>query len=593
MDAGPAALELSQSQGQGSAAGKSLDSHPMYPCAKLKLDQLFLQWLSLPDSQQLVSNLVEDAKQGKSLKGPSSSSFTTPLSPTTAHAIFSSTPPLSPQKCRSPCSPMSPTRRQSTSSALRRPPLARIPQFYFPSGTAPVSEDVRGLFHARVNALFDPHPAGLNLEQFSSVVQEVCQLPTILAHPWFERLVSGSSERLVSKAAFVEWWSSRQLVAAPATRRLWEVLRPDGKQHLTYADFRPLLQAVLQYHPGLEFLADTPEFQARYAETVIYRIFYTINRSGSGRMSYRELRRSDLLDALFALEREEDINRVPRYFSYEHFYVVYCKFWELDGDHDFSLERADLARYANCALTYQIVERIFEEAPRKFSSGVPGRMGYEDFVWFILSEEDKTTETAMEYWFRCADLDCDGVITPSEMWHFYEEQMKRLEGLSQEPVLFEDVLCQLHDMLQPAREGCYTLADVRRTRPQSSLLFNTLFNLHKFMAYENRDPFALRAEQLGEEGQVLSDWDRFARSEYLRLAVEEEPEDMQVDAADDMWGTAGSRGAAGGGKMLLEAGEPDEDDLVAGLGSAAGAAADFMAAGSDTNSGATAMDAAS
>jgi hypothetical protein len=132
----------------------------MYPCAKLKLDQLFLQWLSLPDSQQLVSiafwrqggqqcssalhgcrkgsscaglcklnphniisllaryhaavvgclaclahaavlpccaaalqvsNLVEDAKQGKSLKGPSSSSFTTPLSPTTAHAIFAST----------------------------------------------------------------------------------------------------------------------------------------------------------------------------------------------------------------------------------------------------------------------------------------------------------------------------------------------------------------------------------------------------------------------------------------------------------------------------------------------------------------------
>lgn len=57
-------------------------------------------------------------------------------------------------------------------------------------------------------------------------------------------------------------------------------------------------------------------------------------------------------------------------------------------------------------------------------------------------------------------------------------------------------------VVQPEREGCYTLADVRRTRPQSSLLFNTMFNLHKFMAFENRDPFALRAEQLGEEGQV-------------------------------------------------------------------------------------------
>lgn len=31
-------------------------------------------------------------------------------------------------------------------------------------------------------------------------------------------------------------------------------------------------------------------------------------------MTFRELRRSDLLDALFALEREEDINRVSRYF---------------------------------------------------------------------------------------------------------------------------------------------------------------------------------------------------------------------------------------------------------------------------------------
>lgn len=99
--------------------------------------------------------------------------------------------------------------------------------------------------------------------------------------------------------------------------------------------------------------------------------------------------------------------------------------------------------------TPQVVDRIFEQAPRRFSPDLPpGKMGYEDFVWFILSEEDKTSDTALEYWFRCVDLDCSGVITPSKMWHFYEEQMKRLEATGQEPVLFEDVLCQLHDMLQ-------------------------------------------------------------------------------------------------------------------------------------------------
>lgn len=275
------------------------------------------------------------------------------------------------------------------------------------------------------------------------------------------------------------------------------------------------------------------------------------------------------------------------------------------------------------------------------------------YAYLLAASADRVViPCALLLMFRCADLDCDGVITPSEMWHFYEEQMKRLEGLSQEPVLFEDVLCQLHDMLQPAREGCYTLADVKRTRPQSSLLFNTMFNLHKFMAYENRDPFALRAEQLGEEGQVLSDWDRFARGEYLRLAVEEEPEDMQVgntaaaadsmhdqaargrqwphppssnmfhkrpqtvelrqhllviksatmcscgltahlymvvlqvDATEEMWGSGRT---AAGSKMLLE--DAEEDDLVVGLGAAAGAAAEFM--GSADAGGATAMDAAS
>ena len=59
---------------------------------------------------------------------------------------------------------------------------------------------------------------------------------------------------------------------------------------------------------------------------------------------------------------------------------------------------------------------------------------------------------------RCADLDCDGTIQPREMWHFYEEQQKRMENMpSAETVMFEDLVCQLHDMLHPAVEGAYTL----------------------------------------------------------------------------------------------------------------------------------------
>lgn len=53
--------------------------------------------------------------------------------------------------------------------------------------------------------------------------------------------------------------------------------------------------------------------------------------------------------------------QVLKYFCYEHFYVVYCKFWELDTDHDFMIDRNDLARYSQCALSFAIIDRIFEQ----------------------------------------------------------------------------------------------------------------------------------------------------------------------------------------------------------------------------------------
>lgn len=47
------------------------------------------------------------------------------------------------------------------------------------------------------------------------------------------------------------------------------------------------------------------------------------------------------------LEAEPDINQLTDFFSYEHFYVIYCKFWELDTDHDLMIDRRDLARHAD------------------------------------------------------------------------------------------------------------------------------------------------------------------------------------------------------------------------------------------------------
>lgn len=47
------------------------------------------------------------------------------------------------------------------------------------------------------------------------------------------------------------------------------------------------------------------------------------------------------------LEEESDINQLTEFFSYEHFYVIYCKFWELDTDHDLFIDADDLARHSD------------------------------------------------------------------------------------------------------------------------------------------------------------------------------------------------------------------------------------------------------
>ncbi len=62
---------------------------------------------------------------------------------------------------------------------------------------------------------------------------------------------------------------------------------------------------------------------------------------------------------------------------------------------------------------------------------------------FLLSEEDKTTDTAIEYWFRCLDRDCDGVLSMYEIEYFFEEQLLRLRQLSMDSLGFHDVLCQM------------------------------------------------------------------------------------------------------------------------------------------------------
>nr|CAD7454719.1 unnamed protein product [Timema tahoe] len=364
---------------------------------------------------------------------------------------------------------------------------------------------------------------------------QACDCPLYWKMPLF---VATGGEKLghVESNTFLDFWKKLLLSCHDQASRFIHILTRGLRDHLTPDDLGAMVQDVVDSHPGLTFLKEATEFHSRYVHTVIARIFYCVNRSWSGRISLPELRRSNLLRVIQLLEEEEDINQVTSYFSYEHFYVIYCRFWELDRDHDLFIDRQDLHRHSEHALSTRIIERIFSGAVTRGSKQQSDKMSYTEFVWFLLSEEDKTHPTAIEYWFRCMDLDGDGYLSMYELEYFYEEQLQRMEAIGIETLPFEDCLCQMLDMIHPATPGKISLSDLKQCK-MTSIFFDTFFNLEKYLDHEQRDPFASQREHDtdGQEvkdyytSQLLSDWDRYAAEEYELLVAEEGSNDQQED----------------------------------------------------------------
>ena len=50
------------------SGNENISAASKFPSSKLKLDELFLNWLSMAESQNLVYELLKDAKAGKPLR---------------------------------------------------------------------------------------------------------------------------------------------------------------------------------------------------------------------------------------------------------------------------------------------------------------------------------------------------------------------------------------------------------------------------------------------------------------------------------------------------------------------------------------------
>ncbi|KAJ1911694.1 Serine/threonine-protein phosphatase 2A regulatory subunit B'' subunit alpha, partial [Tieghemiomyces parasiticus] len=341
-------------------------------------------------------------------------------------------------------------RTEGATSVATIPPA--LPQFYFATVTPDQAAELTVLADRHVRearyALADDF--GVNPTDFVPVTA-LCGLPRFTNLALFRRVIGDHSTEPSEPTAartrphlahrrrsrpgrhthqqFARVWHPLRTVSPDDAALVFNLLRQPDHAWLEPEDFLVVAEDVIDNHPELEFLRGLDVFKERYAETVVERIFYLAARGSDRRITLAQFRRHELHRLLAELEIGIDVGiDEPRCFSYKHFYVIYCNFWELDSDHDMLIDLNDLLRYHENAVSERVLHRVLEgrgkpsalDAPARptpptgppasphsiaFPVGQPTarypyRMTYRDFIWFILSEEDKTTPTAIEYWFR-------------------------------------------------------------------------------------------------------------------------------------------------------------------------------------------------
>lgn len=401
-------------------------------------------------------------------------------------------------------------------SAVPENGITSIPKFYFPNGRPAPAEEIEATLQ-NVAAEFSKAEGGKISKHNMPVIVKALSFPLYWKSMLF-RAAGGEKLGYITFQMFSSMWRKLCQTCHDDASKFIRLLAKPGCKYLLVDDFVPIIQDVVDTHPGLNFLQEAREFHLRYVHTVISRIFFCVNRSWSGKITASELRKSNFLQILVLLEEEEDINQITDYFSYEHFYVIYCKFWELDTDHDLYIDRSDLARHNDHAISSRMIDRIFSGAVTRGHTQKEGKMSYPEFVWFLIAEEDKKHPTSIEYWFRTMDLDGDGILSLYEMEYFYEEQMHKMEAIGIEKLHYEDCLCQMLDLVCPKVPERITLSDLKSCK-MTDIFFDTFFNLEKFLDHEQRDPFT-NVRDSETDGPELSDWEKYASEEYENLLAE-------------------------------------------------------------------------
>ncbi|KAI9482740.1 MAG: hypothetical protein EXX96DRAFT_555457 [Benjaminiella poitrasii] len=451
-----------------------------------------------------------------------------------------------------------------------------IPQFYFPKKTELIDHR---LLKKNVELMNKVSHIFRNKQYLTEcefqAVTDICCLPRYMNLALFRATDTLNSQNdQVSLDQFKKAWSilTRGIDISDIDTLIYSILKKSENDHVTPDDFLPVLEDIILNHPALRFLENNEAFQERYIETVICRIFYDAH-CPSGILTLKKFLKSKFSIILRSLTPAVDLYTVHNVFSYKQFYVLYCKLWSLDTDHDLAITETDLCNYNMGALARLAVERIVEighimafadpvvvpdddtavdtttnVAYTATTSEPFTCLTYFDFIWFLLSEVDKSTLMAIEYWFRCLDIDGDGVLSGYELHQFWQDQDTKQQFYGNVPnenrIQFEDVMRQMNDLIQPDIPGQFTLKDFKKNGYLAERFFDTFINFDRFQVHESHQEGSIREQQMYEKKKilesgvyggayeplvltddlgfpVLSTWNDYADIEYHRIILDE------------------------------------------------------------------------
>lgn len=452
--------------------------------SRIKADELFLTWLSQKETKSFIQELMTGQKP-KSEKEGKRKGIQKAKSKNADKDSKKS--PMSPRKITPPAEP-------------RRMRQHRMSRERLTNELEKEESSVKSLFVVYQNN-------GITLDKLVLSIMEVLDIPKFLFPHYVKKLEQHSGKTLeLDYNDFISFWAPT-FSEADRTTRIFLILKNTSSRYIKPEDWVPPLKYLLDTHPGLEFLKGLPEYQERYIDTVIARIYFSVSRASRHRISLSDLKASNLIQCIYELQSRNDITYSPQYFDYKSHYVIYSNFIEIDNDRDSLISKDELASYQKYSITTKIIDRAYYLF--RFKKGSLKKFSYQDFVWFMLAEEDKSYKHSIELWFRCLDYDDDGYWSPQDLYFFYEEQLYRMEFTILDSISFENALRQITDMINPKDPMRISLAEVIRSG-YAKEIFNLLFNLSEFLNDEKR----LSLIPLSREDKRRSCWEQYSTYHY-------------------------------------------------------------------------------